>query len=93
MEISVRHLALEFLVTIVEASPAMCRKMGGGGESAGSIPARAPGADASADFCGGVDAGVGRSSFAEAVFPVCFSMMSELPVRPEFLSTSSYMDI
>ncbi|CAN0226501.1 unnamed protein product [Pylaiella littoralis] len=31
METSVRHLALEFLVSIVEASPAMCRKMGGGG--------------------------------------------------------------
>lgn len=65
-----RHLALEFLVSIVEASPAMCRKMPGRAvEGAGAMG-------------GGGGAGTGGdNAFATNVIPVCFSMMTELPVR------------
>ncbi|CAM9729618.1 unnamed protein product, partial [Ectocarpus sp. 12 AP-2014] len=68
VETSVRHLALEFLVSIVEASPAMCRKMSGRGmEGAGAMGG------------GGGAGGGGDNAFATSVIPVCFSMMAELP--------------
>lgn len=65
-----RHLALEFLVSIVEASPAMCRKMPGKAvEGAGAMGG------------GGGAGNSGDNAFATTVIPVCFSMMTELPVR------------
>lgn len=63
-----RHLALEFLVSIVEASPAMCRKMGGG-------------VNGDDGMVGAEEGGGGDNAFATSVIPVCFSMMTELPVR------------
>lgn len=84
METSVRHLALEFLVSVVEASPAMCRKMetGDGASSTG-----AGGGDVAAGSGDGMmgvgeeEGGGERSTFASLVIPVCFTMMTELPVR------------
>lgn len=75
MDTSVRHLALEFLVTIVEASPAMCRKVGVAEEVADGMTG-GDGAEGE-----GSAGGVGKGSFAALVFPVCFAMMTELPVR------------
>lgn len=73
-------------MTIVEASPAMCRKMGTGEQSRSSIP----GGDGAAGTGDGMvilgedegnDGGDGRDSFATNVIPVCFAMMTELPVN------------
>lgn len=74
-----RHLALEFLVSVVEASPAMCRKMerrvaGANGGLVGSITV-----DGRREV--GKVNGVAGCSFAAVVIPVCFAMMTEVPVR------------
>lgn len=75
VDTSVRHLALEFLVSIVEAAPAMCRKIKmGGGVSAG-----AGGGEGAAESSAGAG-GDGSCAFAASVIPVCFSMMTELQV-------------
>ena len=89
-ETSVRHLALEFLVSIVEAAPAMCRKMGEGGGSSPSLASTTSSGSPSPNSPAGVAVGmagvgdgvggVGQGSFAATVIPVCFSMMTELPV-------------
>lgn len=87
METPVRHLALEFLVSIVEASPAMCRKIGGG-DSPGSSPPLGAVGDGSLRSVDGMMSGddeeageARRQTFAARVIPLCFSMMTELPVR------------
>lgn len=94
-------------MSIVEAAPAMCRKMGDGDGSTStsapaSITASSPaspnsptgfaiggGGDGMAGVvecagggsAGGVGgSGGGQNSFAATVIPVCFSMMTELPV-------------
>lgn len=77
VDTSVRHLALEFLVTIVEASPAMCRKMGHASPGDGRTDAGGGGQEQVAAGNGG-DA-VGQNAFAAMVIPVCFAMMTELP--------------
>ena len=70
-----RLLALEFLVSIVEASPAMCRKIGDGtvaiqsGMRVGNSPTPIPVEKTPVDD---------SSTFAATVIPVCFSMMTEL---------------
>ncbi|CAM9494764.1 unnamed protein product [Ascophyllum nodosum] len=75
LETSVRLLALEFLVSIVEASPAMCRKIGDGtvaiqsGMRVGNSPTPIPVEKTPVDD---------SSTFAATVIPVCFSMMTEL---------------
>lgn len=92
-------------MSIVEAAPAMCRKMGDGDGST-STPASAtasgpasPNSPAGVAIAGAGDGmaavgagggsgvvggggggGGGQNSFAATVIPVCFSMMTELPV-------------
>lgn len=77
-----RVLALEFLVTIAEASPAMCRKIGEG-DIAGTpcgLPDRRSSNPSGARAGGGVGYIPGQDTFAGTVIPVCFVMMTELQV-------------
>lgn len=79
VDTAVRHLALEFLVSIVEAAPAMCRKIKmGEGMAAG---AGAGGDGAASESSGGDES----CAFAASVIPVCFSMMTELSVSELFV--------
>lgn len=71
-------------MTIVEASPAMCRKMGHASPGDGRTDAGGGGQEQVAAGNGG-DA-VGQNAFAAMVIPVCFAMMTELPVSFEIMT-------